>query len=104
MRPSARDLEVLIDRALEEDSVGADVTTSALIPPHLEARALLVPQEPGILAGLDVAASTFKRIDPELQITLKLLDGDRLDGFDSYCRKNCVEFSTTHEWYCHSHR
>jgi len=80
MRPSARELEVLIDRALEEDSVGADVTTSALIPPHLEARALLVPQEPGILAGLDVAASTFKRIDPELQITLKLLDGDRVEG------------------------
>ena len=80
MRPSARDLEVLIDRALEEDSVGADVTTSALIPPHLEARALLVPQEPGILAGLDVAASTFKRIDPELQISLKLLDGERVEG------------------------
>ena len=80
MRPTARELEVLIDRALEEDSVGADVTTSALIPPHLEARALLVPQEPGILAGLDVAASTFKRIDPQLQITLKLLDGDRVEG------------------------
>ena len=80
MLPSARELEVLIDRALEEDAVGADVTTSALIPPHLEARASLVPQEPGILAGLDVAANTFKRIDPELQVTLKLLDGDRVEG------------------------
>ena len=49
MLPTPGNLEVFIDRALEEDSVGADVTTHALIPQHLEARAFLVPKEPGIL-------------------------------------------------------
>lgn len=75
-----RELEVFIDRALEEDSVGADVTTSALIPPHLEARASLIPKEPGILAGLEVAGATFRRVNPDLVFTQKLLDGDRVEG------------------------
>ncbi len=75
-----RELNVFIDRALDEDSVGADVTTSALIPPHLEARASLVPKEPGILAGLDVAAAAFRRVNPDLVFTHKLLDGDRVEG------------------------
>jgi nicotinate-nucleotide pyrophosphorylase (carboxylating) len=75
-----RELDVFIDRALEEDSVGADVTTSALIPPYFEARASLVPQEPGILAGLDIAGATFRRVNPDLVFTQKLLDGDRVEG------------------------
>ena len=75
-----RELDVFIDCALEEDSVGSDVTTSALIPPHLESRASLVPQEAGILAGLDVAARTFLRVNSDLGFTSKLLDGDRVGG------------------------
>jgi nicotinate-nucleotide pyrophosphorylase (carboxylating) len=80
MLPTPGNLDVFIDRALEEDSVGADVTTNSLIPPHLEARAFLVPKEPGILAGLEVAAATFRRVDPTLVYTQKLLDGDRVEG------------------------
>ncbi|MEE8046439.1 MAG: carboxylating nicotinate-nucleotide diphosphorylase [Dehalococcoidia bacterium] len=80
MLPTPGNLDVFIDRALEEDSVGADVTTKALIPSHLEARAFLVPQEPGILAGLDVAAAAFRRVDPNLVFTQQLLDGDRVEG------------------------
>ncbi|MBT4124852.1 MAG: carboxylating nicotinate-nucleotide diphosphorylase [Chloroflexi bacterium] len=75
-----RELDIFIDRALEEDSVGADVTTSSLIPPHLEARASLIPKEAGILAGLDVAAASFRRVNPDLVFTQKLLDGDRVEG------------------------
>ena len=74
-----RELEIFIDRALEEDSVGADVTTSALIPSNLEARATIIPKEPGILAGLDVAAAAFKRVNPDLVFTKKRLDGDRVE-------------------------
>jgi nicotinate-nucleotide pyrophosphorylase (carboxylating) len=75
-----RDLKIFIDRALEEDSVGADVTTSSLIPSHLEARASLIPKEKGIIAGLDVAGTVFRRVNPELVFTQKLLDGDRVEG------------------------
>jgi len=65
---------------LDEDSVGADVTTSALIPLHLEARASLVPKEPGILAGLEVAGAAFRRVNSDLVFTQELLDGDRVEG------------------------
>jgi nicotinate-nucleotide pyrophosphorylase (carboxylating) len=80
MLPTPGNLDLFIDRALEEDSVGADVTTNALIPMHLEARAFLVPKEPGILAGLEVAAAAFRRVDPNLVFTQQLLDGDRVEG------------------------
>ena len=80
MLPTPGNLDVFIDRALEEDSFGADVTTNSLIPPHLEARAFLVPKESGILAGLEVAAATFRRVDPNLVCTQKLMDGDRVEG------------------------
>ena len=75
-----RDLEIIIDRALEEDSISADVTTSALIPSHLRARASLIPKEPGILSGLDVVSATFKRVNPDLVFGQKLVDGDRVQG------------------------
>ena len=75
-----RELEIVIDRALEEDSISADVTTSALIPSHLQARASLIPKEPGILSGLDVVAATFKRVNPDLVFTQKLVDGERVQG------------------------
>ena len=75
-----RELEIVIDRALEEDSISADVTTSVLIPSHLQARAALIPKEPGILSGLDVVAATFKRVNPDLVFTQKLVDGERVQG------------------------
>ena len=75
-----RELEIVIDRALEEDSISADVTTSVLIPSHLQARASLIPKEPGILSGLDVVAATFKRVNPDLVFTQKLVDGERVQG------------------------
>lgn len=75
-----RELEIYIDRALEEDSVSADVTTSALIPSHIEARASLIPKEAGILSGLDVASAAFKRVNPDLVFTEKLFDGERVQG------------------------
>jgi nicotinate-nucleotide pyrophosphorylase (carboxylating) len=80
MLPTPGNLDLFIDRALEEDSIGADVTTNALIPTHLEARAFLVPKEPGILAGLEVAAAAFRRVDPNLVFTQQLLDGERVEG------------------------
>jgi nicotinate-nucleotide pyrophosphorylase (carboxylating) len=80
MLPTPGNLDLFIDRALEEDSASADITTNSLIPQHLEARAFLVPKEPGILAGLEVAGASFRRVDPNLVFTQKLLDGDRVEG------------------------
>ena len=75
MFPSAHEVEVLVDRALQEDVFGTDATTSALIPPDLKARGAIISKEPGIIAGLDIAAKTFERVDPQLQVVFKISDG-----------------------------
>ncbi len=78
--PAAHELEAIIDRALAEDLGGGDVTTSSLIPPHIRAGARFVVREPGVLAGVDVAMAVMRRVDPSLETTARLLDGDRLEG------------------------
>ena len=80
MLPGRGELDATIDRALAEDSAGGDITTAALIPAHLEARASLVPGEAGVLAGLEVAAAVFRRVDPDLVFVQRLLDGDHVEG------------------------
>jgi nicotinate-nucleotide pyrophosphorylase (carboxylating) len=83
MLPNPGELNAIIDRALAEDSAGADVTTSALIPSRLEARATLVAHEPGVLAGLLVTAAVFQRVNPDLSFVQTAVEGDRIerDGF-----------------------
>ncbi|MDA1279069.1 MAG: carboxylating nicotinate-nucleotide diphosphorylase [Chloroflexi bacterium] len=83
MFPNPAELDAIIDRALAEDSTGADVTTTSLIPPHIQARATIVPRQPGVLAGLGVASAVFRRVNPELQFAQRLLDGDRVEGGES---------------------
>ncbi len=80
MLPHPGELERIIDAALAEDLTGGDVTTAALIPPHIEASADVVPKEPGVLAGVGVALAVFQRVDPALAVNPALLDGDRVEG------------------------
>ena len=83
MFPNPAELDAIVDRALSEDSTGADITTTSLIPPHLQARASLIPQQPGVLAGLNVASAVFRRVNPDLEFVQRLLDGDRVEGGES---------------------
>lgn len=80
MLPLPHELDAIIDRALAEDLGGGDITTAALVPPHLQASAAFVAREPGVLAGVGVAMAVCRRLDPGLHTTPKLFDGDRLEG------------------------
>lgn len=71
-----RDIQPLIDRALAEDMPKGDVTTGAVIPPGLPARATLLAKEDGVLAGIDVFARVFKTIDPKVSIRRLARDGE----------------------------
>ena len=74
------EVEALVDRALEEDLSGNDVTTRALIPRGLTGRAAVMAREPGILAGVDVAAAVFRRVDPSLRAEALEQDGAGLEA------------------------
>jgi nicotinate-nucleotide pyrophosphorylase (carboxylating) len=74
------DLEMYRDvvrRALDEDVGTGDVTTEATVDPAQRARGVFVANAPCVLAGLDVAAETFRQVDSAVTIARRRLDGER---------------------------
>ena len=70
-------IEPLVRAALVEDLGRAgDVTTEAIIPAEATARAAIVARQPGVVAGLDLAALAFELIDPRLVFQAHVADGD----------------------------
>ncbi|MHB9145314.1 MAG: carboxylating nicotinate-nucleotide diphosphorylase [Symbiobacteriia bacterium] len=76
-------LEDIVRRALVEDLGTGDVTSEAVIPADLEAEALVVAREPGVLAGLPVAQEVFRQVDPTVAQQTKAQDGQTLQPGDS---------------------
>ena len=68
----------IIDSALAEDVSMGDPTTDILIDGDLSGRADMTAREPGVLAGIDVAAAVFRRLDPSLQVETVTEDGSRV--------------------------
>jgi len=65
---SAQTTAEIVSRALAEDVGDGDVTTAATVPEHAKARATVTQKAPGVIYGLDVAAATFRALDPEIVI------------------------------------
>jgi nicotinate-nucleotide pyrophosphorylase (carboxylating) len=62
--------------ALAEDLGRAgDITSVATIPAATRAKAAFVSRQPGVVAGLDLAAETFRTLDPALTFTALTRDG-----------------------------
>jgi nicotinate-nucleotide pyrophosphorylase (carboxylating) len=67
----------LVRRALEEDVGSGDVTTESTVDAGQRARGVFVVKAACILAGLDVAAETFRQVDASVAIAGRRLDGER---------------------------
>jgi nicotinate-nucleotide pyrophosphorylase (carboxylating) len=65
-----------VRRALAEDLGWGDVTTEATIGAEQRARGLIVAKVPCVVAGLDVAAETFRQLDPAVVIERKWADAE----------------------------
>jgi nicotinate-nucleotide pyrophosphorylase (carboxylating) len=72
-----REYRDLVRHALEEDIGPGDVTTAAIVPPGLRARAGLVAKGDCVLAGLAIVRETFAQVDPAVTIDFRQKDGDR---------------------------
>jgi nicotinate-nucleotide pyrophosphorylase (carboxylating) len=68
----------LIDRALAEDIGAGDLTAEYFVDAERKATALLVARQEGVIAGADMAAEVFRRVDPMLTITAMIEDGARV--------------------------
>lgn len=65
----------LIELALEEDVRDGDHSSLATVPPSAEGRARLLVKQPGVLAGVALARALFERVDPRLEVDVRLDDG-----------------------------
>lgn len=69
-------LEPLVRAALLEDLGRAgDLTTDAIVPPGLIAKARLVARQPGVVAGLSLARLAFQLLAPEMRFAVAFPDG-----------------------------
>jgi nicotinate-nucleotide pyrophosphorylase (carboxylating) len=64
--------------ALEEDRGGGDLSAFHAVPEKARARARLVANSAGVLAGLAVFARTFELVDPRAKVELVGEDGARI--------------------------
>jgi nicotinate-nucleotide pyrophosphorylase (carboxylating) len=90
LAPLARVLaEPLVRAALLEDLGRAgDITTNAIVPSRLSARASLVARSKGVVAGLDLAKLAFALIDPDIAVDSEIEDGASIAPGDVIARVN----------------
>ncbi|WP_456453962.1 carboxylating nicotinate-nucleotide diphosphorylase, partial [Thermococcus sp.] len=67
-------------RFLEEDAPFGDVTSEAVIPEDLEADAVIIAKQDGVIAGLEEAKALFEHSGVEVE--LKVKDGDEVKRGD----------------------
>jgi nicotinate-nucleotide pyrophosphorylase (carboxylating) len=60
------EIDTIIEAALKEDIPDGDVTSESLLPIESVSKAIFLVKEDGILAGIDVAARVFWKIDPHV--------------------------------------
>src|SRR5712692_1606286 len=65
----------LIRHALQEDGAQADITTLCTVPAEQTAGASIIARQAGVIAGLHIAAATFRELDPQVSVELLVEDG-----------------------------
>jgi nicotinate-nucleotide pyrophosphorylase (carboxylating) len=65
----------LIDLALREDIGAGDVTSEYFVGDDDQASARAIAQERAVVAGAEVAAEVFRRVDPALRVEIVQKDG-----------------------------
>jgi nicotinate-nucleotide pyrophosphorylase (carboxylating) len=71
-------IDRIIQRALDEDFGAGDITTEAIVDPHLKGKACLLAKEEFVLAGSQVFIRVFKMLEPEVECRFYLQDGDQV--------------------------
>ncbi len=67
----------LVASALAEDIGSGDITSALTIGLEEWARGIILAKSPVVIAGLDIAAETFRQCDPQVRFETRRQDGDR---------------------------
>ncbi len=76
--PALEDYIDLVERALKEDIGPGDVTTDSLELGDRKGEARIVAKEDGIIAGLFVAETVFRKLDPKISFEKHVEEGARV--------------------------
>ncbi len=68
-------LDLFIELALAEDVGDGDHSSLACVPNNVSGKAQMLIKEGGILAGIEIGVSIFKKVDTKLLVTVLLSDG-----------------------------
>ena len=75
-------IQELIKIALEEDLGTGDITSNLIIPEEQKGQGVIIAKEKGLIAGIEVAKSVFKQIDPKLVFKPFVQDGAKVKKED----------------------
>jgi len=84
------DLESLVERALEEDIGDGDLTTEVVLKEEQFAQTSIIAKEEGVLAGVEMAESSFSKVDDTLQIETLFEDGNHFKQNDIIMKDNLI--------------
>lgn len=68
----------IIKQALREDIGKRDITTTAIIPKHKYAKAILLAKENCVICGLGIAREVFKIHDKKIKFNSQVPDGQKI--------------------------
>ena len=73
-----KSISKLIKTALQEDVKNGDITTKATISKLKKAVGKFLVKADGIIAGLEIAKTVFKTVDPKIKFEIKIKDGSNV--------------------------
>lgn len=77
MTDLTNEIESNVLSALKEDMGSGDITAQ-LIPADSQAKAVILSREKGVVSGSDWVNCVFKRLDPDISIKWKVIDGSSI--------------------------
>ncbi len=77
---TARQLEIEVRNALQEDGAFDDITTIACVRSDRRAHASIVARQSGVVAGIPLAVCAFRLLDPNVAIRVDVDDGGRVSS------------------------
>jgi nicotinate-nucleotide pyrophosphorylase (carboxylating) len=75
---SVQDIREAVQRALTEDIGAGDVTTLAVVPDPIRARAVMRAREALVLAGIEFAETAFRALSSDLVMERQAQDGEHV--------------------------
>ena len=79
----SKELNTFIDQALLEDLGSGDHTSSACLNNSLKSSAALLVKEEGVIAGIELAARIFQRVNPNIEFIKHIEDGEKVKVGDT---------------------